>query len=203
MDSANSKAFRFLTNFAKLSMEKYEDNLQHAVLWQEFYTRISYTWANECNYISTLSSHKRVKYPAWSGLQRYQMSTHTHIGATEMHGIQSKRIEHQWEFRGPRKLLPHGQKVECGMVNVEERGDTTRERSRSQCLRTWTNLHNDREPACQRVFSFPSSPRHCSALPSILVRNTPARLNDASGTNDWQSVAWGCCHSIQAQQLLQ
>lgn len=57
------------------------------------------------------------------------MRTHTHQGATEMHGIQSKRIEHQWEFRGPRKLLPHGMvspmgNGECGECGrVEEEGN--------------------------------------------------------------------------------
>lgn len=87
---------------------------------------------------------------------------------------------------------------------VEWNGKWRREReggkrSRSQCLRTWTNLHNDRElPAME---SLPLS------LPLLQLAamedTTPARLNDASGTNDWQSVACGCCHSIQAQQLLQ
>lgn len=80
-----------------------------------------------------------------------------------------------------------------------KKGEGGGKRSRSQCLRTWTNLHNDRELPAMESLSLSVPLLQVAAMGDT----TPARLNDASGTNDWQSVACGCCHSIQAQQLLQ
>lgn len=97
------------------------------------------------------------------------MRTHTHIGATEMHGIQSKRIEHQWEFRGPRKLLPHGMVSPMGNGECGECGRGGKPRGKG-------HVRN----ACELELIYITTE---SCLPESLLPPTPLTCPSSSSTS--------------------